>query len=83
MSKNKLLKIAEDGKFDFSNIDLVKVHNMNQHELCDFLKELCTEAFLAGLDDAVTIKEKDRFSCIQYALWVSKNIRNKESEGDK
>lgn len=59
MSKNKLLKITEDGKFDFSNIDLVKVHNMNPHELYNFLKELCTEAFLAGLDDAVTIKESE------------------------
>lgn len=59
MSKNKLLKITEDGKFDFSNIDLVKVHNMNPHELYDFLKELCTEAFLAGLDDAITIKESE------------------------
>lgn len=59
MSDNKLFKITEDGKLDFSNIDLVKVHNMNPHELCAFLSDLCTEAFLAGLDDAVTIKESE------------------------
>lgn len=82
MSKNKLLKITEEGKFDFLfNFD--EVQKLDWYAFGDFLNELCTEAFLAGLDDAVTIKEKDRFSCIQYALWVSKNIRNKESEGDK
>lgn len=59
MSEKKLLKITEDDGFDFSNIDLLKVHNMNPHELYDFLKELCTEAFLAGLDDAITIKESE------------------------
>lgn len=59
MSENKFFKITEDGKLDFSNIDLVKVHNMNPHELYDFLNNLCREAFLAGLDDAVTIKESE------------------------
>lgn len=59
MSKNKLLKITEEGKFDFSNIDFDEVQKLDWFAFGDFLNELCREAFLAGLDDAVTIKENE------------------------
>mgnify|MGYP006874642314 CR=1 FL=1 len=59
MSKNKLLKITEEGKFDFSNIDFDEVQKLDWYAFGDFLNELCREAFLAGLDDAVTIKESE------------------------
>jgi hypothetical protein len=55
MKDKKLLKISEDGKFDFLfNFD--EVQKLDWYAFGDFLNELCTEAFLAGLDDAVTIK---------------------------
>ena len=58
MSKNKLLKITEDGKFDFLfNFD--EVQKLDWYAFGDFLNELCREAFLAGLDDAITIKESE------------------------
>lgn len=59
MSENKLLKITEEGKFDFSNIDFDEVQKLDWYTFGDFLNELCREAFLAGLDDAVTIKESE------------------------
>lgn len=58
MSENKLLQITEEGKFDFLfNFD--EVQKLDRYAFGDFLNELCTEAFLAGLDDAVTIKESE------------------------
>lgn len=58
MSENKLLKITEEGKFDFLfNFD--EVQKLDWYAFGDFLNELCTEAFLTGLDDAVTIKESE------------------------
>ena len=59
MSENKLLKITEEGKFDFPNIDFDEVQKLDWSAFGDFLNELCTEAFLAGLDDAITIKESE------------------------
>lgn len=58
MSKNKLLKITEDGKFNFT-FDFDEVQKLDWYAFGDFLNELCTEAFLAGLDDAITIKESE------------------------
>lgn len=54
MSKNKLLKITEEGKFNFSNIDFDEVQKLDCIAFADFLNELCTEAFLTGLGDAAT-----------------------------
>lgn len=63
MAKRKretnLLKITEEGKFDFSNIDFAEAQKLDCIAFADFLNELCTKAFLTGLDDAVAIKESE------------------------
>lgn len=58
MEDKKLLEITEDGKFCFL-FDFDEVQKLDWFTFGVFLNELCTEAFLAGLDDAVTIKESE------------------------
>lgn len=52
-----LLKITDEGKFDFSNIDFDEVQKKEWEDFGDFLNQLCSEAYIAGLDDGLVVSE--------------------------